>query len=199
VHSSSKSARSVMTHQRQQTATRGRSPRRDGRPRRWLTLTRRRRTESSGVTYRVSGAHAAARLRTARQFGCVTQRPGQVESFQHFHDLLGRLHFSLFGWAALQHRQRTRREASTAAGGEANDIVSDSSRARKRALFHVRHRAATCASPGRLPWPPTDGSKNGPMRIGESWAPKPVTTSHPRCEHRRGSNLAIGMLSLQHA
>ncbi len=43
-------------------------------------------------------------MRTALQLPGVTQRPGQVESFQHFYDLLGRLHLSLLGWATLQHR-----------------------------------------------------------------------------------------------
>ena len=75
-------------------------------------------------------------VRDPGQLTGITQRPGQIERFQHVHDLLGRLHSGpSWGRSAHQHRHRTPGGASTAGRGEADELVSGRSHDRQRATF----------------------------------------------------------------
>src|SRR5664280_2470759 len=119
---------------------------------------------------------------------CIRDRPGQIECFQHVHDLLGRLHgVPPGGGRRFSTANRTSGGASTAGRGEADGIVSGRSHDRQRAVF----MSATGQLRGRLravcrvrchPHVPAAGSPTedrqgyrralaGPSAVGVCWAP----------------------------
>ena len=76
-------------------------------------------------------------VRAAGQLAGITQRPSQVVGIQDFHDLLGRLHFipSSGRWGASAPLIAPEEGASTAEGGQADDVVSGRSHDRQWAVL----------------------------------------------------------------